>query len=77
MLKCLSLSELFLKVIAGLICLFGVPAGAHTIDVLELPNGGGTRVITDGTILATFPEAKLLAPAPISTMAITYHKSST
>jgi hypothetical protein len=37
------------------ICLLltGSPALAHTIDIIELPNGGGTRAITDGTILNT------------------------
>ena len=45
------------------ICLFlaGVPALAHTIDILELPNGGGTRALTDGSILNTFPNSETIS----------------
>jgi MYXO-CTERM domain-containing protein len=45
------------------ICLLlaGVPALAHTIDILELPNGGGTRAITDGSILNTFPNSETIS----------------
>ncbi len=38
-----------------------VPALAHTIDILELPNGGGTRAITDGNILNTFPNSETIS----------------
>ena len=38
-----------------------VPAFAHTIDIIELPNGGGTRAITDGNILNTFPGAETIS----------------
>jgi hypothetical protein len=34
---------------------------AHTIDVIELPNEGGTRVITDGNILNTFPGSETIS----------------
>jgi PEP-CTERM motif-containing protein len=45
------------------ICLLlaGSPALAHTIDILELPNGGGTRAITDGNILNTFPNSETIS----------------
>jgi|SRR5450631_879758 len=45
------------------ICLLvaGSPALAHTIDVIELPNGGGTRAITDGNILNTFPGSETIS----------------
>jgi PEP-CTERM motif len=45
------------------ICLLlaGSPALAHTIDIIELPNGGGTRAITDGTILNTFPGSETIS----------------
>ena len=39
----------------------GLPAAAHTIDILELPNGGGTRGITDGNILNTFPGSETIS----------------
>ena len=41
--------------------LAGAPAMAHTIDILELPNGGGTRAITDGNILNTFPGSETIS----------------
>lgn len=41
--------------------LAGSPALAHTIDILELPNGGGTRAITDGNILNTFPNSETIS----------------
>ena len=34
---------------------------AHTIDIIELPNGGGTRAITDGNILNTFPGSETIS----------------
>ena len=34
---------------------------AHTIDVIELPNEGGTRVINDGSILASFPGSETIS----------------
>lgn len=37
------------------------PALAHTIDIIELPNGGGTRAITDGNILNTFPGSETIS----------------
>jgi hypothetical protein len=45
------------------ICLLlaGSPALAHTIDIIELPNGGGTRAITDGRILNTFPDSETIS----------------
>jgi hypothetical protein len=45
------------------ICLLltGSPALAHTIDIIELPNGGGTRAITDGNILNTFPDSETIS----------------
>ena len=39
----------------------GSQAMAHTIDVIELPNEGGTRVIIDGSILNTFPGSETLS----------------
>jgi hypothetical protein len=41
--------------------LAGPPALAHTIDIIELPNGGGTRAITDGIILNTFPSSETIS----------------
>ena len=38
-----------------------VPGLGHTIDIIELPNGGGTRAITDGNILNTFPGAETIS----------------
>ena len=43
------------------ILLAGAPALAHTIDILELPNGGGTRALTDGNILNTFPGSETIS----------------
>src|ERR1700731_533711 len=45
------------------ICLLlaGSSAMAHTIDIIELPNGGGTRAIIDGTILNTFPGSETIS----------------
>jgi hypothetical protein len=45
------------------ICLLlaGSPALAHTIDIVELPNGGGTRAITDGNVLNTFPNSETIS----------------
>jgi hypothetical protein len=45
------------------ICLLltGSPALAHTIDIVELPNGGGTRAITDGNVLNTFPDSETIS----------------
>jgi hypothetical protein len=37
------------------------PVLAHTIDIIELPNGGGTRAITDGSILNTFPGSETIS----------------
>ena len=37
------------------------PALAHTIDIIELPNGGGTRAIIDGNILNTFPVSETIS----------------
>jgi hypothetical protein len=37
------------------------PALAHTIDIVELPNGGGTRAIVDGSILNTFPGSETIS----------------
>jgi hypothetical protein len=36
-------------------------AAAHTIDILELPNGGGTRAVIDGNILNTFPGSETIS----------------
>jgi hypothetical protein len=41
--------------------LIGSQARAHTIDIVELPNGGGTRAITDGSILNTFPASETIS----------------
>lgn len=41
--------------------LTGLPAAAHTIDILELPNGAGTRAVTDGSILNTFPGSETIS----------------
>jgi hypothetical protein len=41
--------------------LAGSPAPAHIIDIIELPNGGGTRAITDGSILNTFPGSETIS----------------
>jgi hypothetical protein len=47
--------------IAVTLLLAGWPAAAHTIDIVELPNGGGTRAITDGNILNTFPGSETIS----------------
>src|SRR5450755_103650 len=43
------------------ILIAGSQALAHTIDIIELPNGGGTRAITDGNILNTFPGSETIS----------------
>ena len=47
--------------IAVCLLLTALPATAHTIDILELPNGGGTRAVTDGSILNTFPASETIS----------------
>src|SRR5215469_7551620 len=47
--------------IAVCVLFVGSHAMAHTIDVIELPNEGGTRVINDGSILATFPGTETIS----------------
>ncbi len=47
--------------VAMCLLLAGSPALAHTINIIELPNGGGTRAIIDGNILNTFPGSETIS----------------
>ncbi len=38
-----------------------IKATTHTIDILELPNGGGTRAVSDGSIVNTFPGSETIS----------------
>ncbi len=38
-----------------------IDAASHTMDIIELPGGGGTRGIIDGSILATFPGSETIS----------------
>jgi PEP-CTERM motif len=58
-----NLSRLSHSTCGIVVCILiaGSQAQAHTIDIIELPNGGGTRAITDGNILNTFPGSETIS----------------